>query len=176
MGVSPPARAARSSGMNLAYTQVDSPLGPLTLSARGPALIGLYMHDHRGGPPLRGVPDATPFASVRSALERYFAGERESFEDVRLELEGTPFQRRVWQGLSKIPYGQSISYGELARRIGKPSAARAVGLANGRNPISIVVPCHRVIGASGSLTGYGGGLEAKRRLLELESGRAALAV
>ena len=113
------------------------------------------------------------FAAVRGQLEEYFAGERTLF-DVALEMEGTPFQRRVWRELEAIPYGETISYGELARRVGQPSAARAVGLANGRNPVAVIVPCHRVIGADGSLTGYGGGMERKRILLGLESGAARL--
>jgi methylated-DNA-[protein]-cysteine S-methyltransferase len=106
-------------------------------------------------------------AAVRGQLEEYFAGERRNF-DVRLAPEGTEFQRRVWSELVKIPYGQTISYGELASRVGNPNAARAVGAANGRNPISIIIPCHRVVGSSGRLTGYGGGLPVKVGLLELE--------
>ena len=114
------------------------------------------------------------FADVRSQLVEYFDGRRSEF-DVPLGLEGNPFELRVWQALCEIPYGETESYGELAARIGHPGSARAVGAANGRNPISIVVPCHRVIGASGSLTGYAGGLDAKRRLLELEArGQLAL--
>ncbi len=104
---------------------------------------------------------------VRRALERYFAGERLDF-DLDVAPAGTPFQRRVWRALQEIPYGRTLSYGELARRIGAPRAVRAVGRANGSNPIPIVIPCHRVIGADGTLTGYGGGLEKKRALLELE--------
>jgi methylated-DNA-[protein]-cysteine S-methyltransferase len=100
-------------------------------------------------------------------LAAYFAGELTSF-DIALTMDGSRFQRAVWNGLREIPYGRTISYGELARRIGQPSASRAVGLANGRNPIAIVVPCHRVIGANGSLTGYGGGIDRKRFLLSLE--------
>ena len=107
-----------------------------------------------------------------SSSTEYFAGERTSF-DVPLVLDGAPFQRRVWRALQDVPYGETISYGELARRIGPPSAARAVGLANGRNPISVIVPCHRVIGADGSLTGYGGGLDRKRLLLDLEASATA---
>ncbi len=103
-------------------------------------------------------------------LDEYFAGERTEF-DVTLRLEGTEFQRRVWAGLLEIPYGETISYGELATRIGQPTASRAVGLANGRNPVGIIVPCHRVIGSTGALTGYGGGLDRKRALLDLERSR-----
>jgi methylated-DNA-[protein]-cysteine S-methyltransferase len=111
------------------------------------------------------VPDAFPDAVAQ--LHAYFAAELTEF-DLRLRLEGTDFQRTVWAGLCAIPYGETSSYGELAARIGRPKASRAVGLANGRNPVAIVVPCHRVIGASGSLTGYGGGLDRKRMLLDLE--------
>ncbi|HYM67200.1 MAG TPA: methylated-DNA--[protein]-cysteine S-methyltransferase, partial [Patescibacteria group bacterium] len=101
-------------------------------------------------------------------LGEYFAGRRTDF-DVPLEMEGTPFQLRVWEALREIGYGETISYGELARRIGNPSASRAVGMANGCNPIAVIVPCHRVIGANGTLTGYGGGVERKRLLLDLEA-------
>lgn len=114
--------------------------------------------------------DAGHTAGLRRQLEEYFAGERQEF-DLELAPEGTPFERSVWEELKKIPFGETRSYGEIARAIGHPGAARAVGRANGANPIPIVVPCHRVIGANGSLTGFGGGLEAKERLLELE-GRA----
>ncbi len=106
-------------------------------------------------------------------LQEYFAGERTTFE-VPLLMKGAEFERQVWQALRGIPYGQTVSYGEIARRVGQPSAARAVGLANGRNPIAVIVPCHRVIGADGTLTGYGGGLERKRLLLDLENGQTSL--
>jgi methylated-DNA-[protein]-cysteine S-methyltransferase len=106
---------------------------------------------------------------VREQLAEYFAGERREF-DVPMQLAGTAFQRRVWEELVRIPYGTTITYAELARRVGRPTAVRAVGAANGRNPISILVPCHRVIGADGKLTGYGGGVERKQWLLELERG------
>jgi O-6-methylguanine DNA methyltransferase len=109
---------------------------------------------------------------LKRALERYFRGELRSF-DLPLAPEGTPFQRRVWRALCRVPYGATVSYGELARRIGRPGASRAVGRANATNPISIVIPCHRVIGADGTLTGYGGGLGRKQRLLELEARGAA---
>jgi methylated-DNA-[protein]-cysteine S-methyltransferase len=158
-----------------AYTTLDSPIGELLLLGDGRALRGLYMQ--HGRRPIAVAPtwqrSAEPFADVAAQLREYFAGERTSF-DAPLALDGSAFERRVWQELQEIPYGQTISYGELARRIGQPSAARAVGLANGRNPIGVIVPCHRVIGANGSLTGYGGGLERKRLLLELESGQARL--
>ncbi len=160
------------------YTAIDSPIGPLTLIGDGEALSGLYMELHT--PAARSVPggavrDDGAFAAARTQLGEYFAGERTTF-DVPLRLAGTPFQLEVWQALQAIPYGETASYGELARRIGRPAAVRAVGLANGRNPVSIIVPCHRVIGSDGSLTGYGGGLERKRHLLGLEAGRFALAV
>ena len=114
-----------------------------------------------------------PFASVQRQLSEYFEGRRDTF-DVPLVMDGSPFERSVWRALQEIPYGETVSYGEIARRVGQPSAARAVGLANGRNPIAVIVPCHRVIGADGTLTGYGGGLERKRVLLELESGQSCL--
>jgi methylated-DNA-[protein]-cysteine S-methyltransferase len=111
--------------------------------------------------------DDNAFAAVRRQLEEYFAGERRVF-DLPVAPPGTPFQQRVWTELQRIGYGETISYAELAARIGRPTAIRAAGAANGANPVSIIIPCHRVIGSDGSLTGYGGGLEAKRRLLELE--------
>src|SRR5205085_10571542 len=113
------------------------------------------------------APDDPPFAAAIAQLRAYFRGESTAF-DVPLELRGTPFQRRVWASLCTIPYGETVTYGALAQRLGTPSAARAVGLANGRNPVGIIVPCHRVVGSDGSLTGYGGGLDRKRRLLEFE--------
>jgi methylated-DNA-[protein]-cysteine S-methyltransferase len=159
------------------YTTLDSPIGELLLLGDGHALRGLYMQHGRRPIAISAAwrRSAEPFAGVTAQLREYFAGERTSFE-VPLALEGSPFERRVWRGLQEIPYGQTISYGELARRIDQPSAARAVGLANGRNPIAVIVPCHRVIGADGSLTGYGGGVERKRLLLELESGQTPLTV
>src|SRR3954449_10842105 len=153
------------------FTAISSPIGDLTLTAGDRGLTGLYMHHHRHRPPLDPAAKraAAPFEEVRWQLAQYFAGERTAF-DLQLDPAGTPFQRAVWDALLEIPYGETTSYGELARRLGRPAASRAVGLANGRNPISIVVPCHRVVGASGSLTGYGGGIDRKRFLLELESG------
>jgi methylated-DNA-[protein]-cysteine S-methyltransferase len=151
-------------------TTVESPIGELTLASDGEALTGLYMTDQRHRPELphaEGDDDAV-LAAAREQLAEYFAGERREF-DLPLKPAGTPFQRAVWEALREIPYGETAGYGELANRLGRPGAARAVGLANGRNPIAIVVPCHRVIGAAGALTGYGGGLERKRYLLELES-------
>ena len=119
------------------------------------------------------IEDPAGFGDVIAQLEAYFAGELTEF-DIVLDLEGTEFQKRVWAELLTIPYGQTRSYGEMARNLGKPGASRAVGLANGRNPVSIIVPCHRVIGADGSLTGYGGGLDRKTHLLDLEQRRGQL--
>jgi methylated-DNA-[protein]-cysteine S-methyltransferase len=129
------------------------------------------MTDQRHRPPEEtfGARDDTLFAEAEEQLKAYFAGDLEEFT-VELRLNGTPFQRTVWDELRRIPYGQTRTYGQLADALGAPTASRAVGLANGRNPIGIIVPCHRVIGASGSLTGYGGGLERKRRLLDFERG------
>jgi methylated-DNA-[protein]-cysteine S-methyltransferase len=159
----------------LRYTTLDSPIGELLLLGDDAALHGLYMQN--GRKPIAIAPEwqraSSPFADVAAQLGEYFRGERVSF-DVPLVMHGTRFERLVWRALRDIPYGRTASYGEIARSIGHPSAARAVGLANGRNPISIVVPCHRVIGANGALTGYGGGLERKRLLLELEQGQAHL--
>jgi methylated-DNA-[protein]-cysteine S-methyltransferase len=162
--------ARRSS---LVHAVIGSPIGPLTLVADDGKLSGLYMEvrGHEPGQAALGEPgtveDDAVLAAAASQLGAYFAGELMSF-DVPLSMAGTGFQRTVWAALRDIPYGETISYGELARRIGQPSASRAVGLANGRNPVSIVVPCHRVIGANGSLTGYGGGIDRKRYLLSLE--------
>jgi methylated-DNA-[protein]-cysteine S-methyltransferase len=160
---------------SLQYTFEDSPIGSLLLVGDGQALHGLYMQDGRKPKRIEsGWERSTScFADVKAQLREYFAGERLAF-DVALTMAGTPFERRVWSALMEIPYGETCSYGELARKLDQPSAARAVGLANGRNPIAVIVPCHRVIGADGTLTGYGGGLERKRILLELESGQARL--
>ena len=163
----------------LYYTEVASPLGTILLRGTARGLTGLYMEEHRHGPRLEEragwTRDDAPFATVRGQLQEYFAGTRTTF-DVALDREalgGSPFQRQVWAALLGILYGETITYGELARRIGQPAAVRAVGLANGRNPVSVIVPCHRVVGAGGKLTGYGGGMDRKRALLDLESrGRA----
>ncbi len=153
------------------FTEFPSPIGTLELRGTESALTGVFMENHRHEAPraIGAVRDAEPLREALRQLEEYFAGERREFS-LALGPAGTDFQRRVWQALRDIPYGAMMSYGEIAARIGNPRAVRAVGLANGRNPISIVIPCHRVIGADGSLTGYGGGLERKRFLLALERG------
>ncbi|OII68054.1 MULTISPECIES: methylated-DNA--[protein]-cysteine S-methyltransferase [unclassified Streptomyces] len=152
------------------HTVVDSPYGPLTLVATDGALSGLYMTDQRHRPPEEtfGEPDPRPFTEAARQLDAYFRRDLTDF-DLPLHLPGTPFQRAVWERLRTIPYGETRSYGELAEQLGNPAASRAVGLANGRNPVGIIVPCHRVVGADGALTGYGGGLDRKRRLLAFES-------
>jgi methylated-DNA-[protein]-cysteine S-methyltransferase len=151
------------------HTVVDSPVGPLTLVALNGTLTGLYMHEQRHRPPEEtfGEPDTMPFAEAARQLKAYFAGDRTDF-DLPLTLVGTPFQRRVWAALQDVPYGATVTYGQLADRIRQPTAARAVGLANGKNPIGIIVPCHRIIGSTGNLTGYGGGLATKEYLLAHE--------
>ncbi len=150
---------------------IDSPLGPLRLHAEGDALTGLYLQ-RQPAPEAREPrpPDPSPPVLARAAaqLAEYFAGARRAF-DVPLAPRGTDFQQLVWRELARIPYGETRSYGELARVLGRPSASRAVGAANGKNPISIFVPCHRVIAGSGALTGYAGGLDAKRWLLAHEA-------
>ncbi len=152
------------------FTHVQSPIGRLLLTTDGTALTGLYMEPSCKAQSTQGWLEdggAGPLAEAVRQLDEYFAGRRRDF-DLPLRLRGTVFQQRVWRELCEIPYGETWSYGQLARRIDKPNASRAVGLANGRNPISILVPCHRVIGADGSLTGYGGGIERKQWLLAHE--------
>ncbi len=153
------------------HTTIDSPIGPLLLIADGHALTGVYLDSETGAQPPMELgteqPDHPVLVEAADQLDTYFAGERLTF-DVPLARSGTEFQQTVWDELTRIPYGETISYGELARRVGNASASRAVGLANGRNPLPIIVPCHRVIGANGTLTGYGGGLERKQWLLEHE--------
>ena len=150
------------------YRTVDSPIGALALAGRGRALTNLRMLNQTYEPDRSDwVRDDRAFADAVDQLEAYFAGTRTDF-DVELNLVGSEFQRRVWHALLTIPYGETRSYGQVAEQIGAAGAARAVGLANGHNPIAIIVPCHRVIGANGSLTGYGGGLDRKRSLLEME--------
>lgn len=167
-----PTGIPRTSDRSRTHHVVDSPLGPLTLVSQDGALIGVYVQQQRHAPdPARyGDRAADAFPAVTEQLDAYFAGQLTDF-DLPVLLIGTEFSRRVWAELQRIPYGETTSYGDLARRIGQPTASRAVGLANGRNPISIVVPCHRVIGANGNLVGYGGGLDRKRYLLDLERGR-----
>ena len=161
--------------MACVHAVVESPLAPLLLVGDGDhVLSGLFVL--RAGEP-RPLPpgshrDDRAFEEARRQLAGYFAGERLDF-DLRLRLAGTPWQLRVWHALREIPYGTTTTYGALARELGRPAAARAVGSANARNPISIVVPCHRLVGSAGSLTGYGGGLERKRALLDLEASVAA---
>jgi methylated-DNA-[protein]-cysteine S-methyltransferase len=150
---------------------MDSPIDCLTLTSDGVALTGLYMASPSKPPRTADWvmdPSAAPLPEASRQLREYFAAQRRHF-DLPLLLHGTDFQRRVWQQLTEIPFGETLSYGQLAQRIDNPNACRAVGLANGRNPIAIIVPCHRVIGADGSLTGFGGGLARKQWLLAHES-------
>jgi methylated-DNA-[protein]-cysteine S-methyltransferase len=148
---------------------VDSPVGPLTLTAVEDRLTGLHMADQAHAPVQRThwTEDPDSFSEVSGQLAAYFAGDLTEF-DIPLRLVGTDFQRQVWEVLRQIPYGETWSYAEVAAKIGNARACRAVGLANGRNPIGIIVPCHRVIGAHGALTGYGGGLDRKAWLLHHE--------
>ena len=157
------------------YTTLDSPVGALFLTSNGEAITELFMEKHKGGPKPIGDwrREDGLFREAADQLRAYFAGELTEF-DLRLATGGAPFQQRVWAELRNIPYGSTISYGELARLIGNPKASRAVGAANGSNPISIIIPCHRVIGSNGKLTGYAGGLDKKRALLALESGEREL--
>ena len=158
---------------NLRYRTMDSPVGQLTLAGVDDRLMHLRMVDQTYEPSRNGwEPDESAFPDAVEQLEGYFAGDRTEFE-LQLELVGTAFQRKVWAALLTIPYGETRSYGEIARQIGSPGAFRAVGLANGHNPIGIIVPCHRVIGSNGSLTGYGGGIDRKRTLLEFEKSRVS---
>jgi methylated-DNA-[protein]-cysteine S-methyltransferase len=163
-------------GMDLQHDQLETPIGPLAIVSDGRRLVACEFVDRetRLLPPLRRrfgevrlVPHADPLGAT-SRLRAYFTGELEAFADLETDGGGTPFQERVWAMLRTIPVAVTWSYGELARRLGQPGSSRAVGLANGRNPIGIIVPCHRVIGADGTLTGYGGGIERKRWLLEHE--------
>ena len=145
---------------------LESPIGRLVLESDGDVLIGVWL-PNESRPKRRDAEDVPPvLKETATQLEEYFAGERTDF-DLQMELDGTRFQREVWTELTRIPYGETISYGELARRVGRPNGPRAVGQANGRNPIPIIVPCHRVL-ASNGIGGYGGGLKVKRALLALE--------
>ena len=150
------------------WTTMKTPVGELFIAGRDGKLTDVLFRRPGKGFPGPGWERADkPFAEVKKQLGEYFRGERTQFE-LKLAPEGTPFQLAAWRQLRRIPYGRTISYGEQARRIGNPKAARAVGAANGENPISIIVPCHRVIGANGRLTGFGGGLGKKKKLLDLE--------
>jgi methylated-DNA-[protein]-cysteine S-methyltransferase len=152
---------------------VDSPVGLLTLAGRNGRLRHLRMVDQTYEPSREGwVDDDGAFDDAVRQLDAYFAGNLTEF-DLELDLVGSDFQKKVWAQLLAIPYGETRTYGEIARDIGSAGASRAVGLANGHNPIGIIVPCHRVIGANGSLTGYGGGIERKRQLLDMEENRVA---
>jgi methylated-DNA-[protein]-cysteine S-methyltransferase len=154
-----------------AYKQIQSPVGGLRLVASDKGLAGVWFERTRPGRvrPRGDVEDTRHPVLVEAErqLREYFSGRRQSF-DLKLDFVGTPFQRAVWKALLTIPFGQTRSYGEIARQVGRPSASRAVGAANGRNPVAIVAPCHRVIGSTGALTGFGGGLDVKERLLRLE--------
>ncbi len=157
------------------YTLTASPVGELMLSGTGDELrmLSFRMGSRSRGPADEWVEDAAPFREALRQLNAYFGGELKDF-DLRLAPQGTDFQRQVWRQLCGIPYGTTTSYGALAKRLGNPAASRAVGLANGANPIAIIVPCHRVIGSTGKLTGFGGGLDIKQRLLDLERGARLL--
>lgn len=155
------------------YRSMDSPVGKLTLAGTAGRLRHLRMVDQTYEPSRVGwEPDDAAFPDAVDQLEQYFRGERREFR-LELDLVGTAFQRRVWEALLTIPYGETRSYGQIAAQLDAPGASRAVGLANGHNPIGIIVPCHRVIGANGSLTGYGGGLDKKRALLDMERHKAS---
>lgn len=158
--------------MSLSYKFIDSPVGKLKLVANETGLIAvLWENDNPQRVPLSDLAEDNHHNILIEAerqLKEYFAGERCSFS-IPLDMHGTPFQKDVWRALQGIPFGKTRSYGQIANQLGKPSASRAVGAANGRNPISIIVPCHRVIGSTGKLTGFAGGLEAKERLLNLET-------
>jgi methylated-DNA-[protein]-cysteine S-methyltransferase len=157
------------------YTTFESPVGPLLLAGDSNALRRVSFESSKRSaiPPPDWKQNRAAFAEAIRQLQAYFRGELKEF-DVPLAMEGTDFQLRVWNALRAIPYGETISYAQLAGRIGNPQAVRAVGLANGSNPIPIIVPCHRVIGSDGSLTGFGGGLSTKKKLLELESKQLSL--
>ncbi len=162
--------------MTVYYTFVESPIQQLMLTSDGESLTGLRMIEHRHAPTMNEdwkLDDSViPFAEAKRQLAAYFNGELSEFH-LPLNLQGTDFQRLIWRELQKIPFGETMSYGQMAQRIGNPNASRAVGAANGRNPISIIVPCHRLIGSTGKLTDYGGGLERKEWLLTHEK-RACL--
>jgi len=160
----------KKTGLQTFFTILDSPVGALFLTSNGEAITELFMEKHTGGPkPISDWRrDDDLFREAADQLRAYFAGELTEF-DLPLATAGTQFQQSVWAELRKIPYGSTISYSELARRIGHPNAPRAAGAANGGNPISIIIPCHRVIGSNNKLTGYGGGIERKKFLIEFEA-------
>jgi methylated-DNA-[protein]-cysteine S-methyltransferase len=156
--------------MSICYTTIASPIGPLMITADSAGLTGLYFSQgkkskQRPDPSWR--EDSSPFQQAANQLEEYFAGQRQQF-DLPLHLQTSPFQQRVLAALQAIPFGETRTYKQIAEAIGSPKAMRAVGMANGNNPLAIFIPCHRVVGSDGSLTGFGGGLEAKRYLLALE--------
>ena len=151
------------------YALTPTPIGELLLIAGPEGLLRVEFERKGRKPPAEATRDDARLSDVVAQLDDYFAGRRKTF-DLRLAPQGTPFQLEVWKALQGITYGQTCSYSDIARTIGRPAAVRAVGAANGANPIPIIIPCHRVIGASGSLTGFGGGLGVKRRLLDLEAG------
>lgn len=164
--------------MTTYYGFTDTPFARLLLAGtQDGALVGVYLADHDRAPQIDPdwVPDDGRLDDARTQLNEYFAGARTSFE-LETRPQGSEFQRQVWSALQEIPHGETASYGEIAERIGRPQASRAVGAANGQNPISIVIPCHRVIGSNGRLTGYGWGLDNKTWLLDHEQGRTALLV
>jgi methylated-DNA-[protein]-cysteine S-methyltransferase len=153
------------------YARIPTTLGPMYATMQGDAITGLYFEAGRHAPAIaadwREDALAAPFVALTRQLQEYFTGARREF-DLPMAPQGTAFQRRVWNEIARIPFGQTITYAQLAARAGAPEAVRAAGAATGRNPLSIVVPCHRIVGSDGSLTGYAGGMERKRRLLELE--------
>ena len=157
-----------------AQCRIDTPLGPMTAAATPAGLAGLWFDDqaHHPGPlPAPLQPEQRWLQAAHRALKRYFGGQTDALQGLKLDLHGTPFQRAVWQALQAIPGGQTSTYAQIAVQAGSPAAVRAAGAAIGRNPVSVLVPCHRVVGASGALTGYAGGLARKRGLLEHEGAR-----
>lgn len=154
----------------MAWFDLPTPIGPLRLRGEEGILRSISFSASRSFPETEGRPSRDPFRDAIAQLGEYFSGSRRRF-DLAIRADGTPFQKEVWELLQTIPYGETTSYAELARQLGRPDASRAVGAANGRNPIPIVIPCHRVIGSDGSLTGFGGGLPTKRRLLAFEAAR-----
>jgi methylated-DNA-[protein]-cysteine S-methyltransferase len=159
------------------FDYYQSPLGRMMLVANDDGLAGVYFigqkHYVRPGSGWRKDPDNESLGKAKKELEEYFAGKRKRF-DLPLAPEGSDFQRAVWKAIAGVPFGETITYAELARRAGHPGSARAAGAATGRNPIGIIVPCHRIVGSDGTLTGYAGGLEKKKKLLALEAGAGSL--